>query len=230
MLKKNHRRHYLLDLFIISFITLCTYGFLAHAEEKSSKDLIIEELKLHLEQMNDFTATFVQEKHISLFNSAIVSSGLIKWKKPNLLFISLDAPDTSKLIFDGTTFWMYYPDERIVEKYSMRENKNLPHSFFMLPMINNLFERNHIQNITLQADKITLDVTPSGSVFKTIKLLFSKKNWLIRRIEMVEKDGDSTVITFSNIIINSHIPDETFTFTPPQGVIISLINESLPSW
>jgi outer membrane lipoprotein carrier protein len=228
MSKENHITYHLVNLLIALFITLFIDRVFACAEENNKKDLIIEELKYHIEQINDFTATIAQEKRISLFNSTITSSGLIKWKKPNLLFISLDAPDTSKLIFDGTTFWMYYPDERIVEKYSMRENKNLPHSFFMLPMINNLMERNHIQNITLQADNITLDVTPSGSVFKTTKLLFSKKNWLIKRIEMVEKDGDSTVVIFSNITINSNIPDETFTFTPPQGVTVSSVNEFYP--
>jgi outer membrane lipoprotein carrier protein len=225
MSKENQITHHLVALLIAFFITLFIDRIFACAEENNKKDLIIEELKYHIEQINDFTATIAQEKRISLFNSTITSSGLIKWKKPNLLFISLDAPDTSKLIFDGTTFWMYYPDERSVEKYSLRKNKNLPHSFFMLPMINNLFERNHIQNITLQADNIALDITPSGSLFKTIKLLFSKKNWLIRRIEMVEKDGDSTVIAFSKIIINSHIPNETFTFTPPQGVTVSSVNE-----
>jgi len=204
-------------------------GFV-YPEEKPEGDRIVEKLKSRLEQIEDFSAIIVQEKRIAIFNSAIVSSGLLKWKKPGRLFIAMNPPDVSQLFFSENVLWLYYPDEKIAEKYVLKDNQKQFNPFSFFTLIQRLREGDDVQIITEQTGSVVLELKPSGHLFKKIKLWFSKKDLLMEKVEMFETDGDRTIITYSNTIINSGISDEVFRFIPPKGVTVSSVSDGYPPW
>ena len=196
---------------------------------KKPQILLVVEEDL-LEQIDDFSAIIVQEKRIAIFNSAIVSSGLLKWKKPGRLFIAMNPPDVSQLFFSGNVLWLYYPDEKIAEKYVLQDNQKPFDTFSFFTLIQRLREGDDVQIITEQTGSVVLELKPSVHLFKKIKLWFSKKDLLMEKVEMFETDGDRTIITYSKTIINSGISDEVFRFIPPKCVTVSSVSDGYPPW
>lgn len=215
-------------VFTILFILLMCCG-IAQTEETLDKNQIIEKLKLRFEGMNDFSANIEQEKRIALFNSSMFSTGLVMWKKPDKLFIAMNPPDASQIFLSGNTLWLYYPDEKAAEKYVLKDTKDKPGFFsFCNPM--QLVRPENIQRISISGYSIVLDLSTSAPLFKKITLYISKKDWLIQKLELVEKDGDSTIITYSNALTNSGIAEQKFQFIPPQGVTVSSVSDFKPPW
>ena len=227
--KKQKAYHSLIYSTIGVTLLLLGVGFV-YPEEKPEGDRIVEKLKSRLEQIEDFSAIIVQEKRIAIFNSAIVSSGLLKWKKPGRLFIAMNPPDVSQLFFSENVLWLYYPDEKIAEKYVLKDNQKQFNPFSFFTLIQRLREGDDVQIITEQTGSVVLELKPSGHLFKKIKLWFSKKDLLMEKVEMFETDGDRTIITYSNTIINSGISDEVFRFIPPKGVTVSSVSDGYPPW
>ena len=227
--KKQAVHYYLVCTTICVMVFLLGVGFV-YPEEKPAGDLIVEKLKSRLEQIEDFSATIVQEKHIAIFNSIIVSSGRLKWKNPGKLFIAMNPPDVSQLFFSENVLWLYYPDEKIAEKYVLKDNQKPFGAFSFFTLLQRLSEGEDVQIITERTDSVVLELKPSGHLFKKIKLWFSKKDLLMEKVEMFETDGDKTVITYSDTIINSGVSDEVFRFIPPKGVTVSSLSDGYPPW
>ena len=212
---------------VLSILLICCG--IAQTEEVLDKNQIIEKLKLRFEGINDFSATIGQEKRIALFNSSMFSTGLIMWKKPGNLFIAMNPPDASQIFLSGNTLWLYYPDEKAAESYIFKDRENKPDFFSFCNPIQ-LVKPGNILRISISGDNIALDISTSALLFKKITLYISKKDWLIQKLELVEKDGDSTVITYSNALVNSGIADQKFWFVPPQGVTVSTVSDFKPPW
>ncbi len=123
------------NILIICLAAILSYAGFAFPGEEPDRDLVVKELKSHLEKMTDFSANIVQEKRITLFNSTIVSSGLIKWKKPDKLFVAMNPPDSSQLFLNRKGLWLYYPDEKIAEKYIMKDNQKLSDAFSFFSLL-----------------------------------------------------------------------------------------------
>jgi chaperone LolA len=212
---------------VLSILLICCG--IVQAEEVLDKNQIVEKLKLRFEGMNDYSATIRQEKRIALFNSSMISTGLIMWKKSGSLFIAMNPPDASQIFLSGSTLWLYYPDEKVAQKYVLKDKENKP-GFFSFCNPIQLVKPGNIQHISISGDSIALDLSTSAPLFKKISLCISNKDWLIQKLELVEKDGDSTVITYSNALVNSGIADQKFRFVPPQGVTVSSVNDFKPPW
>ena len=212
---------------ILSFLLMCCG--IAQTEEILDKNQIIEKLKLRFEGMNDFSATIEQEKRIALFNSSMFSTGLVMWKKPDKLFMAMNPPDASQIFLSGNTLWLYYPDEKAAEKYVLKDTKYKP-GFFSFCNPIQLVKPGNIQHISISGDSIVLDLSTVAPLFKKITLYISKKDWLIQKLALVEKDGDSTVMTYTNALVNSGIADQKFRFVPPQGVKVSSVSDFKPPW
>lgn len=166
--------------------------------------------------MQDFSATIIQEKRIELFKTAITSTGSITWKKPGMLMIEMNPPDRSQLFFNGSILWIYYPDEKIAERYVLEDRAVFADSFLMF----NPFSGNSEDQATstyIQDGIMVVEFTPTGHLFSRVKIWVAEETCLIQKVKLYGQNGDTTILRYKNASLNSGVCDDIFSFTPPEG-------------
>jgi outer membrane lipoprotein-sorting protein len=112
-----------------------------------------------------------------------------------------------------------FPDEKVAQRYQVAGNPVLAKwlLFFQNP-IETLGKRVWLQEE--RAGEVVLGIDPAEdlAIFKKITIAVDTSNWLPKRAEMVEKNGDRTTVTYDNVTINTGITDDSFELRLPADV------------
>lgn len=185
---------------------------------------VIHRLKEVREKTEDFSADLFQEKRISLLKGKVVSRGRIRYKKPNYFLIEFFHPEPSQMVFDGKTLLLYFKEERVAERYRVEAN----------PMVEKylLFSKDPFQEKLAQwrivedrGPVLTMEISPKEKepLFLKTRLWISKKDWTVVGMEMVERNGDTTLLRYSNVKINTGLTSAAFQIELPKDVRITEI-------
>src|SRR4030042_372465 len=95
-------------------------------------------------------------------------------------------------------------------------------SFFLL------FASIEAQTLTVDEDRETvlaLEILPKvkDPLFVKTRMWISKKDWIITGMEMVEKNGDTTTLRYSNMRVNMGLADSDFEIRLPKDVKVTEI-------
>jgi len=191
------------------------------AQGQIDKDFVVRQLARAQEEVEDFAADLVQEKRISLLRKDIVSHGMIEFKRPNKVLIELFDPDPSLMVVDGDSLWLYFKRERVAQRYVVGTNPMLKR---FLMILENPFKGGweKLTSIRKEGDFVVLEVVPEEveAIFSKITLWVSTQDWLIKKLELHEKSGDLTILSYNNIRVNTGIPDSRFKINLPTDVEI----------
>ncbi len=180
------------------------------------------------DSMQDFSANIIQEKKIELFKTAITSTGSMLWKKPGMLMIEMNPPDRSQLFFNGSILWFYYPDEKIAERYVLKDSAAFADSFLMFNPFSSDSEE-QVASAHIQDGIMVVEFIPSGHLFSKVEIWVAEETCLVQKVNLYGQDGDTTTLTYKNASINSGISDDIFSFNPPKGTATrSLDGTNLP--
>jgi outer membrane lipoprotein carrier protein len=205
--------------FVIIVLMVALLAFQTAAQGELDRDFIVLQLTRVQRQIEDFTADIVQEKRISLLRKEIVSHGVMKFKRPNKVFIELFDPDPSLMVVDGNSLWLYFKRERIAQRYRVAHNPMLKKYLMILDQPFTVgWEK--LTSVRREGDYAVLEFNPekSESLFSRIVLQVSTEDWLIRKLTLHEKAGDLTILSYANIRVNTGIPDSHFTLELPADV------------
>ena len=195
--------------------------FQAPAQEQLDKDYVVRQITRAQGEVEDFAADLVQEKRISFLRRDIVSHGVMEFKRPNKVLIELFDPDPSLMVVDGNSLWLYFKRERVAQRYVVGNNPMLKG---FLVILENPFKGGwaKLASIRKEGDSVVLEVVPEKveAIFSKIILWVSTQDWLIRKLELYEKSGDSTILSYQNIRVNTGIPDSRFKIDLPADVEI----------
>ena len=134
-----------------------------------------------------------------------------------------EKPDKSSYISDGNLLWLYEPDDKQAFKQDLKASQ-LPAALAFLTGKGKLATEFDITYAAkagygTPADYV-LSLSPKTAQpqVKTILFVVDPKTFDVR--ESVIIDGQSNVndLTFSDIRVNTRLPDTQFKFTPPAGV------------
>jgi outer membrane lipoprotein carrier protein len=205
--------------FVTIVLMVVLLAFQTAAQGELDRDFIVRQLARVQRQIEDFTADIVQEKRISLLKKEIVSHGVMKFKRPNKVFIELFDPDPSLMVVDGNSLWLYFKRERIAQRYRVADNPMLKRYLMILDQPFTVGGEKLI-SVRREGDCAVLEFNPekSESVFSRIVLQISTEDWLIRKLTLHEKSGDLTILSYANIQVNTGIPDSDFTLELPADV------------
>ena len=199
----------------------------AHAEPLSPADL-----KSLLAQIQDkrgaapqMQADFQEEKFVHLMTKPIMSAGKVWFQAPDKFRREVKGNSPSVTVSDGHQLWIYYPNFKSAEHYSL--GKRSPLDATMAALLAGLNLQNVESNYRVAASKIDngyqLDLVPRRP---SLKRFFQRLSVQIdaelraQRTEMLQPDGDRIVTTYSNHV-SGPIPPSTFEFTPPPGTEIT---------
>lgn len=198
-----------------------------HAGPLSSDDVknLVARIREKRAQAPQAQADFVEEKVIHLLNKPITSSGKVWFQAPNKFRREVKGNSPSVTVSDGRQLWIYYPNFKSAEHYSLGKRSPLDAA---IATINTALNLENVENIfQISGAKIDngydLELTPRSSSTKRMFQMFRLRlnnDLFAERTEMLQPNGDRIVTTYSNQT-RAPIAGSAFDFTPPPGTEIT---------
>jgi len=186
-------------------------------------DSILKEMDKRQREIKDLKANFSQEKILELLEEKLISQGKMKYKKPDRMSWEYFEPDPLLMIIKGKGMWLYYPDMKVAEKYDLeRAGETLGLFVGFGKSVEYLKKNYRIRLLEEKKDFYCLELIPRREeelryLSKIILWVNTKEYWPVKT-KIFEPNGDTTLIEFKDIEINTKIPDSEFEFQVPKGV------------
>ncbi len=202
-------------------ILLLTAVKIANAQQGSFtalKDMAVFKQKFTAAslQLQSVESDFVQVKNLSLLKEKITSHGKFFYKKGNKVRIEYVKPFSYLMVLNNDA--MMVMDEHKKSTFNTRSNKMMQsiNSIMMDCMSGNVYNNKEFStNVMENTKEYMLTLTPSTSMmkkmFSTIEVYLSKTDYTVLRLNMIEKEGDNSLMTFSNRILNKAIDEKLFS-------------------
>jgi outer membrane lipoprotein carrier protein len=196
---------------------------MANAEALSQAD--VKNLLARIRENRITQADFQEQRVIRLMKKPIVNSGKVWFQPPNKFRREAKGNSPSLTVSDGQQLWIYYPNFKSAERYSLGKRSPLDS---VIASINSALNLENIENTfhitaTRAGNGYELELTPRTA---SMKRAFQKLNLRINDklqaegTDMLQPNGDRIVTVYANQT-RAPIPASTFEFTPPPGTDIT---------
>lgn len=209
------------------FLLTASFIFGAKAESLSPADIktLLERIREKRAAAPSMQADFEEERKVHLLNEPINSSGKIWFQAPKKFRLERKGNAPSVTVSDGEQLWIYYPNFKSAEHYSLARRSPLDAAISAITTALNLENVEHTFHITGEkTDKgYDLELTPRNPSMKRIfqKLLLHLSNDLFaERTDMLQPNGDRIVTTYKNPN-HAAIAGSQFEFSPPAGTEVT---------
>jgi outer membrane lipoprotein carrier protein len=215
-------RNILVVIFLIASLALSV-----KANPLSPTDItnLLERIREKRAAAPSLQADFQEQRKVHLLDEPINSSGKIWFQAPNKFRVERKGNAPSITVSDGQQLWIYYPNFKSAEHYSLAKRSPLDAAISAITTALNL--ENVERTFHIAADKAEsgydLELTPRNPSMKRIfqKLLLHLSNDLFaERTDMLQPNGDQIVTTYQNPN-HTAISASQFEFTPPPGTEVS---------
>ncbi len=205
--KSTVSRPFRFSLFCL-FLIIVTPAF---SQQTSEIDTIIQKQKA----IKTLSADFIQEKHSTMLKDPLISEGSFHFKAPGK--VAWIYTDQVEIISNGKDLTVYYTQIKEAEIVPVQN------SIIRLPLNFNLAELQNYFKLDLAKNNshyiVTLTPVDESSIFSKMVITLLQ-NGVPQTVEMFEKGGDNSVITFSKQKINKDLPDQMFNKELPEDTVI----------
>ena len=216
----------LVNLFI--FLSLATVPpFLAWAEELEN---IINSVQAQYSRINDFSTEFEQYSRLKALGRTKVTRGKAFFKKPGMMRWDYQGDAGQKIISDGYTLWLYFPEDNQVQvgRFSrVWAGRTLTAFLTGMGDLRRDFEPSFAAEKKTDAEgNYLLLLKPKEALGQLDKLVVAvdRQRYLLVSISFTDRLGNLTQIRFKNIRINQGLKNSLFTFTIPPDVDVIKIS------
>ena len=167
------------------------------------------------QQVKTLSANFTQEKTSTLFTEKVVQKGVFCYQAPKQLRWEYKSPKALTLLFNDTKVTVLTdkgainnPNKMLNEMgkmiintingTNMSDNDN-----FDISYLKNNQDGSYIAVLNPTNKKIKAN-------YSSIRVILNGKNYLAEKVILNESNGDVTTITFSNMKINTTLPEGIF--------------------
>jgi outer membrane lipoprotein-sorting protein len=166
-------------------------------------------------KLQTIKSDFVQEKHLSFMEDNIVSKGIFRYKKENKVRLQYTTPFEYLMVLNNGK--MYIKDGNKVNKFDTHSNKLFRQiNDMMINTLNGNILHSNEYVVSYYENETTylLELAPQDKtvleLIQKIKIYVDKKKLGVSKVEMKEKSGDFTLLSFINVQQNTEIKDEEF--------------------
>lgn len=187
-------------------------------EFKSMKDKEGFQKKMHAvaSKTNTLQSDFIQIKHLDVLSEDIESNGKLFFKKDNNLRWEYTEPLKYLIVLRNGK--VSINDEGKVSSYDLSGNKSFR-------KINEMITRSIQGDLMIDETEYQYQFKENGNLYlvelfpieqkvqefmKSIQVFFSKNDFSVQKIKMMEQSGDYTLMTFKNQKVNESISDKVF--------------------
>src|ERR1043166_8810572 len=211
-------------VFVYAMLTILGMESIAHAAPLSEAEL--KNLLAAIRQNRSTQADFQEERVIRLMKKPVVSSGTVWFQPPNKFRREVKGNSPSVSVSDGRDLWIYYPNFKSAERYSLGKGSPLDATVTAINSALNLENIETSFNITATRSEngYELQLLPRSAAmkraFQKLDLRINEK-FRVERTDMLVPNGDRIVTTYSNQT-RSPNPASTFEFKPPAGTEVTM--------
>ncbi len=225
-MRKERRISSTAILLIISLV-LSLGSFTADGRGVDTDELIraIDEQQQKIVTM---TANFSQRKETSLAKEPLISSGIVKFKRPDKVHFVYARPQEMEIALEGKTIWIYYPVRSQAEKYFYGGSRRMTQ---YLEPITGIFQKTFSQvqesysliYLGVESERLyRFRLQPKDEKIRKflsrVDLWIDKASGAILRFEMIEAGQDRLFLEFSDLRINPPLKDEELAIRIPPSV------------
>lgn len=200
----------------IFFLFLTTLIQLVALAQDNSQQ-IISQINGATSKLSSMQCDFVQTKTVKMLNEKLVSKGRMYYQQPNKLRWEYVAPYSYTFVFNGQKVSLKKNNRNDV--IDVNQNKMFKEiaTIMMNSVVGKCLTDKKSFSTTIKdtsAEWIATLVPQSKelkNMFTSIVLHFNKEKAVVVKVEMLEKNGDTTVIVLNNIIKNQKIDAKIFT-------------------
>lgn len=230
-MKKNlHRNSLFISVRIVAVFTAIFLGIVTHPVSGAAELLSIDDTVNRLQQMyektQDFQANFIQETTVKSIRKTDVEEGIVYFKNPKQMLWDYKKPKTKKLIINAQKAWLYLPQDKAV--YTQESDKIFK-SEALIKFLSGLGKLR--DDFTIKYDTpgtmdkggnylLRLYPREKGASYEYLQMTIAKSDFHILQVSFDDIMGNSTVLKFSGIKINTGLSSKLFQFQPPSRVSI----------
>jgi outer membrane lipoprotein carrier protein len=194
----------------------------ASGAERLPLNTVIERMQKNYDQAKDFRARFSQKVVNVAFNRTKVSTGELSFKKPGRMRWDYDKPEAQMFLATGQAFWLYQPVDKQAFRQDLKQSQLPAALAFLLGKgkLTDEFEISLAGDVPYgtKADyRLALKPKQPQSTYKAITFVVDPKTFFVTESVLVNAQGDINDITFSELKVNTKLPDTLFKWTPPAG-------------
>ncbi len=195
-------------------------------EELKVVEDVVQKLQNSYEKTKDLKADFIQEANIKSIKKTETEEGKVFFKNPGNMLWEYTKPKGKKLVINSQMAWLYLADEKVAYKQkseSIFQSKFLINFFAGTGKLQNDFIIKYAEPKAYDKDgNYLLVLTPreKTAACNSVKMTIDKRKFYILQINFDDVLGNSTMLKFTNISINTGISQKIFQFRPPSGVQI----------
>jgi len=198
-----------MNKWLIACLLLFPIGLFAQNEA-------LQQIKAVSQNVRSIETDFVQTKHISFMDEALVSKGKLFFKRPDKMRWEYTDPFSYAIVINGDGISIL--DDQKVKHYDASANMLFGRiKEVIMNMVNGkMFDDSDYHTTIEKTDglyKVHFEtVNPAMKDYiASIDLFFTANDYQLSKIRMNEASGDDTVVKFTNRRLNQPVADSCFT-------------------
>lgn len=180
---------------------------------------LVAAVKSAYQNVSSVRADFTQTVTNAAMGTPDRQRGKISLEKPRKIRVDLGAPLQSSVVSDGKTLWVYsVAQKQVIETPEVSAGAEVG------ALLEDLAHLDEVFDVTLVDDKppkpthtVRLIPRKQGN-FKSIELTLSRQKYVLQALVLVDQLDNTTTMNFTNLRMNTDVPDSEFVFQVPQGV------------
>jgi outer membrane lipoprotein carrier protein len=196
----------------------------AGADSPSAQE-IAKRVQAFYDTTKTYQASFTQTYRIKVQNVKKVSKGTVSFAKPGKISFRYAKPNGNRVVSDGQIIKVYEADNQ--QMYKTKVNlSQYPAALAFLMGKGKLvrdFKLRLLDSASMKMENgyvlegVPKDATPA---YKKLLLYIDAQTSQVRRVLILDAQGNRNRFDFSAPVVNKTIPDSEFQFTPPKGTTI----------
>jgi len=183
---------------------------------------VVDRVQKKYDGAGDFRASFNQTLTNTAFKRRSPSTGEVLLKKPGRMRWNYKTPDPKMYLSDGDLLWLYEPEDKQAFKQDLKASQ-LPAALAFLTGKGKLaseFDIAFAKDPPVGGPRdyvLALSPRQANAQVKSILFVVDPDTFFVRETLITDAQGNTNDLLFSDIKINTHIPDATFRWSPPAG-------------
>lgn len=201
---------------LIFMLSLCLVSVSAVAQ-RINEAAVKSQINAAAARLRTMQCDFVQTKHMRMLNDKMVSRGRMYYVQPNKLRWEYTSPYTYTFVLNKSQVMMSRGRKnQVIDVNQSKVFKEITR-IMMNSVVGKCLNdgKDFKTSITGSSTEWIATLVPlkknMKQMFKTIKIHFNKKRSMVSVVELLEKNGDRTVIELRNVRPNQSINGNLFT-------------------
>lgn len=197
------------------FLLLLLFPLPGAASEPAAVDAVMARLEREAAGVTTLSSDFVQEKHLAMFEEVMSSKGHFAYARPDRLRWELLEPVATGFVLNG----------KEGRRWNDRSGRSEPFELQREPMLKVIAEqllawtradfpklRKEYRITVASETPVVLRLQPlaEGGPIGHLLITFADDYSHVTRVEIFDRDGDFTRLSFVNTLVNPVLPAKTF--------------------